>query len=187
MNMSDYRKLASKMDQHMQQLAKQGIADPNQILDRMMGYVPDLHKIWVGTSDQQLIELSRQYPGFYRYAVIMEEASEAERRKSTRPYDNLPKFSELHQQMMSSLLSNAATLERGYREILDGGKSLQLAPSLIQINSMRDTWMADIQNFKASLLAHDTESKAMEIVSVVLQRMIGRVEELAKLTDSIKR
>ncbi len=57
-----------------------------------MGYVPDLHKIWVGTSDQQLMALSNEFPGFYRYALlmyalIMEEASEAERNKASRPYD----------------------------------------------------------------------------------------------------
>ena len=36
-----------------------------------MGYVPDLHKILVGTSDQQLMALSNEFPGFYRYALIM--------------------------------------------------------------------------------------------------------------------
>ena len=51
-----------------------------------MGYVPDLHKIWVGTSDQQFMALSNEFPGFYRYALIMEEASEAERNKASRPY-----------------------------------------------------------------------------------------------------
>jgi hypothetical protein len=55
-----------------------------------MGYVPDLHKIWVGTSDQQLMALSNEFPGFYRYALIMEEASEAERNKASRPYDGVP-------------------------------------------------------------------------------------------------
>ncbi len=39
----------------------------------MMGYVPDPHKIWVGTSE---------FPVFYRYALIMEEASEAGRTKA---------------------------------------------------------------------------------------------------------
>ena len=48
--------------------------------------MPDLHKIWVGTSDQQLMALSNEFPGFYRYALIMEEASEAERNKASRPY-----------------------------------------------------------------------------------------------------
>src|SRR5271165_4855243 len=28
-----------------------------------MGYVPDLHKIWVGTSDQQLMALSNEFLG----------------------------------------------------------------------------------------------------------------------------
>lgn len=40
----------------------------------MMGHV---HQIWVSTSDQQLMALSHELPGFYRYARIMEEASEA--------------------------------------------------------------------------------------------------------------
>ena len=39
----------------MQQLSAQGVNDAHAIIDRMMGYVPDLHKIWVGTSDDQLI------------------------------------------------------------------------------------------------------------------------------------
>ena len=64
-----------------------------------MGYVPDLHKIWVGTSDQQLMALSNEFPGFYRYALIMEEASESERmsifliRKNLQESDGeMPRF-----------------------------------------------------------------------------------------------
>ena len=59
------------------------------VINRMMGYVPDLHRIWVNTSDQQLMALSREFPGFYRYARIMEEASDAERNKASRPYDGM--------------------------------------------------------------------------------------------------
>ena len=62
----------------MQQLAAQNTRETHAIINHMMGYVPDLHKIWVGTSDQQFMALSREYPGFYRYAHIMEEASEAD-------------------------------------------------------------------------------------------------------------
>src|ERR1700752_5173443 len=81
MSMNEFRRLAAKIDQHMQQLSAQGVNDAPAIINRMMGYVPDLHKIWVGTSDDQLIALSNEFPGFYRYALIMEEASEAERNK----------------------------------------------------------------------------------------------------------
>ncbi len=76
---NEFRRLAAKMDQHIQQLSAQSVNDAHAIINRMMGYVPDLHKLWLGTADDQLIALSNEYPGFYRYALIMEEASEAER------------------------------------------------------------------------------------------------------------
>src|SRR5271165_6767759 len=62
--MNEFRRLAAKIDQHMQQLSAQGVNDPDAIINRMMGYVPDLHKIWVRTSDDQLIALSNEFPGF---------------------------------------------------------------------------------------------------------------------------
>lgn len=57
--MNEFRRLAAKIDQHMQQLAAQGVSEAHAIINRMMGYGPDLHRIWVGTSDQQLMALSR--------------------------------------------------------------------------------------------------------------------------------
>ena len=105
--MNEFRRLAAKIDQHMQQLAAQGVSEAHAIINRMMGYGPDLHRIWVGTSDQQLMALSREFPGFYRYARIMEEASEAERRKASRPYDGMAEFSEQHKQMGAQLLTTA--------------------------------------------------------------------------------
>jgi len=50
----------------MQQLAAQGGNDAPAIINRMMGYVPDLHGMRVGTTDDQLIALSNEFPGFYR-------------------------------------------------------------------------------------------------------------------------
>ena len=91
MNFADWQR--AKMEQHRQQLSAQGVNDGHAIINRMMGYVPDLHKLWVGTSDDQLIALSNEFPGFYRYALIMEEASEAERNKASRPYDGMAQCS----------------------------------------------------------------------------------------------
>ena len=68
MSMNEFRRLAAKIDQHMQQLSAQGVNDEPTIINRMMGYVPDLHTIWIGTSDDQLIALAQEFPGFYRYA-----------------------------------------------------------------------------------------------------------------------
>lgn len=45
MSMNEFRRLAAKIDQHMQQLAAQGVSETHSIINRMVGYVPDLHKI----------------------------------------------------------------------------------------------------------------------------------------------
>jgi hypothetical protein len=105
----------------MSSYGAKGTRTPNNRLQRTvryaarrtgaMGYVPDLHKIWVGTSDQQLMALSNEFPGFYRYALIMEEASEAERNKASRPYDGMAGFFEEHKQRAAQLLVTAANLE----------------------------------------------------------------------------
>ena len=102
--MNEFRRLAAKIDQHMQQLSALGVNDAPAIINRMIGYVPDPHKIWVGTSDDQLIALSNEFPGFYRYALIMEEAFEAERKKASRPYDGIAQLPEQHKQLATQLL-----------------------------------------------------------------------------------
>jgi hypothetical protein len=71
MSRNEFRRMAAKMDQHMRQLSAQGVNDRQVILDRMMGYVPELHAIWTGTSDDQLVALFHEFPEFYRYARLM--------------------------------------------------------------------------------------------------------------------
>jgi len=58
MSMNEFRRLAAKIDQHMQQLASQGVSEAHAIINRMMGYVPDLHGIWIG---QQLVGRAAAY------------------------------------------------------------------------------------------------------------------------------
>ena len=38
MSMNEFRRLAAKIDQHMQQLAAQGVSEAHAIVDRMMGW-----------------------------------------------------------------------------------------------------------------------------------------------------
>ncbi|WP_234480960.1 MULTISPECIES: hypothetical protein [Paraburkholderia] len=59
MSMNEFRRLTAKIGQHMQQLSAQQVNDAQAIINRMMGDLPDLHRIWVGTSDNQLIALQR--------------------------------------------------------------------------------------------------------------------------------
>ena len=45
MSMNEFRRLALKTDQQLQQLASQGISEAHAIINRVMGYAPDLHRI----------------------------------------------------------------------------------------------------------------------------------------------
>ena len=179
MDMNEFRQLAAKMDQHMQQLSAQGINDAHAIINRMIGYLPDLQKIWLGTSDSQLIALSNEYPGFYRYALIMEEASEAERNKASRPYDGMARFSEQHSQQAARLLATAATLERDF-QALRGSGNLQVFQSRVnELHKLHRQWLAELDSFQSSLRAQGAEPKVLEYVNEAFGRLAERIKQLA--------
>jgi hypothetical protein len=179
MSMNAFRRLAAKIDQHMQLLDAQGVNDAHAIINRMMGYAPDLHQIWVGTSDQQLMALSHEFPRFYRYALIMEETSEVERNKASRPYDGMAEFSEEHKQRGAQLLATAATLERGYQAFRGSG-SLQVFQSQVnELGRLHRQWLSDLENFKSSLRAQDAEPKVLEYVNEAFGRLAERITQLA--------
>lgn len=136
MSMQEFRRRAARIDQQMGLLAAQGIVDEHAILNRMMGYVPDLHEIWTGTSDKELVALSSEFPGFYRYAFIMEEAFEAERRKARRPYDQVPELPEHHKRTMEAILTTSATLERGYEAFVQSGCPATLRPQVVELGRL---------------------------------------------------
>ena len=179
MSMNEFRPLAAKMDQHMQQLAAQGVNEAPAIIDRMMGYVPDLHRIWVGTTDDQLIVLSNEFPWFYRYALIMEEASEAERNKVSRPYDGMAPFSEPQKQLAAQLLTTAATLERGYQALLGSANLQVVRPKINDMDKLHRQWLSDLERFKSSLREQGVEPMTLEYVNEAFGRLAERIEKLA--------
>ena len=179
MRMNEFRRLAAKMDQHMQQLAAQGVNDAPAIIHRMMGYVPDLHRIWVGTTDEQLLALSHEFPGFYRYAHIMEEAFEAERQKAARPYDDLAPLSEPYQQQGADLLTTAATLERGYQALRGSGHRQGVQHQIREMDTLHQQWLSDLESFKSILRAQGAEPRALEYVSEAFGHLAERIKQLA--------
>lgn len=179
MSMNEFRRMATRIDQQMQQLASEGVVEAPAVINRMMGHVPDLHRIWVGTSDQQLMALSREYPGFYRYALMMEEAAEAERNKPSRPYDGMPEFSEQHKQIASQLLTTAATLERRYQALRASGSLQVFQPQLKDLCRLHQQWLTDLEDFKGSLRAQGAEPNVLEYVDQAFGRMAERLQQLA--------
>ncbi len=179
MSANEFRRLAAKIDQHMQQLAAQGVNDTQDIINRMMGNVPDLHKIWTATTDDQLIALSNEFPGFYRYAFIMEEASEAERNRPSRPYDGLAQLAEQHRQMGGQLLTTAATLERGYQTYRSSGNLPVFQPQIKELGKMHQQWLSDLATYKNLLRVQGAEPKTLEAVDEAFGRLAERIKILA--------
>jgi hypothetical protein len=114
MTMREFRRLAAAMDLRFQQLTAEGVQGP-AIIECMVGHLPDLQKIWVGTSDNQLTMLCNEFPGFRRYASLMEEAAEAEHKKPSHPYDGVPELPDSLKDAMAALLVTAATHVRHCR------------------------------------------------------------------------
>lgn len=178
--MKDFRRLAARIDQHMQQLAAEGVGDGPSIIYRMMGYMPDLKNIWVGTSDQQLMALSREFRGFHRYALLMEEAAEAERKKASRAYDDMAELSDPNKHILEQLLTTAAMLEHGYQAYRAGGSMQIYQPQIAELGRLYKQWLATVGDFKNGLRAQGTSLKTLEYLDEAFGRMSERIKRLAE-------
>jgi hypothetical protein len=179
MEEDEFHQSAARIDQHMQQLAAQGVEDRYAIVERMMGYLPALHEIWGGTSDQQLRELAREFQGFQRYALIMQEVSEEMRNAPSRPYEGLSRFSEAQKQRVSQLLTTAASLERGFLAFGGIGGLHVFQAQIIELKTRSRQWLADLDHFKCDLCTQGVDPLAMQYVNQSLGRLAERITRLA--------
>ena len=178
MTMADFRRMAAKMDQHMQQLDAQGVTEPHQVINRMMGYTPELHQIWTGTTDKELIALTQEYPGFYRYALIMETAFEQESQRSSRSYDGMPEFSAAHKHTMEQILTTAATLERGYLAYQGNALSV-FDEQIIRLGQSFKLWQECVEDFRKGLNADENVTPMQrDYVHAGLTRISDRLIDL---------
>ena len=121
--------------------------------------------------------LSHEFPEFYRYALIMEEASEAERNKAACPYDGLAEFSDEHKRQAAELLVTAATLERGYQAFRGSGNLQVFQQQVNELGQLHRQWLADLDSFKASV--RDAQATALEYVNEAFGHLAGRIKQLA--------
>jgi hypothetical protein len=177
MTMREFRRLAAAMDLRFQQLTAEGVQGP-AIIECMVGHLPDLQKIWVGNSDNQLTMLCNEFPGFRRYASLMEEAAEAEHKKPSRPYDDVPELPDSLKDAMAALLVTAATLERSYQEVLDADKSPEWQLQVNELNKLYGTWVADLEHFTSVLKRSAVPKKAVDIFVDAFDPMAERIAQM---------
>lgn len=177
--MEDFRRMAGTMDQRVRQLAANGISG-RELLYRMVGHLPDLQQIWVGANDRQLAILCQDYPGFYKYASLMEEASEAERANpGNASYKDLPVLDEQLKGELSALLTNAATLERRYQLLIDA-RPRRPDVQIDELSRLHRQWLANRETFIEALKEADLPKGVSEFAVPILGQMADRISNLEK-------
>jgi len=175
---SDHQQLAAAIDLRMRQLTEEGVPQV-AIIERMVGYVAELGKIWNSTTNEQLAALCGEYPGFRTYAALMEQAAEAERQKPARAYDGLPELPDPLKEHLSSLLSTATKLERDYQSVLDATGTMAPASWLRPLDTLRAQWQADLTRFRAAIQCAGVPQASREVMLPILDSMAQRIAELA--------
>jgi hypothetical protein len=180
MSLNDFRRMAAAMDLRMQQLEKAGTRGP-EIIQWMVAYLPDLQQIWEGASDAQLQLLCEEFPGFYRYASMMESAAEVDRAKASRPYDDFPELPEPLKSSMRVVLTEAATLERAYQSIIDAGNASEKQAEIVRLAALHSRWLDDRERF-----LREVRSSSAEVPANVARFLAGCLAMLAERIERVR-
>ena len=177
--MEEFRRMAATIDQRVGQLAAKGVTG-GELLTCMVGHLPDLQRIWVGTNDRQLAILCQDCPGFYKYASLMEEAADAERANPGRSHrKDLPELNEPLKSRLSELLTDAATLERRYQALISGGTRKNDA-RIEKLSRLHRKWLSNRDRFIEALKDADLPKSVSDFAVPMLGQMAERISNLEK-------
>ena len=177
MSMKDFRRIALSIDQRARQLGKEGVSG-QELIHRMVGHMPDLHRIWVGANDEQLATLCEEYPGFYQYALLMEEGAEAQRASPNPKYQDLPELNDALKPVLAALLTDAATLEYGYQKLLNSVSGPGSRSLLDELNKRYRTWHRNRDRFFLEVKEAGVPERALEVLNALIKPLSDRITQL---------
>ena len=185
--MKESRRIAAAIDQRVHQLAVHRLSD-SALVDHMVGYMADLQRLWNSTTDEELAALCEDYPGFVRYATLMENLSEVMRSGVGVPahIQQLSPFAAPLKGAMEKLLSEGAALERRFQQRMDESRARRFRTNAIQeqspdtadLNRLYDQWRAAVGQLMAKVSVPETSDQAQQLVSQAFQELAGRIEHL---------
>lgn len=179
MTMQDFRRMAAEMDQRARQLMSENVTG-RELIHRMVGHMPDLQKIWVTANDRQLAILCQDYPGFYQYASLMEEGAEMERANPRQNYQDFPELNDSLKQSFAAVLTDAATLERGYQAVIDAANQPRIGSLINELDQRHHDWLGDCKNLVLALKAADLPKTVLEMIDPAIKEMADRIAQLKK-------
>jgi hypothetical protein len=171
------RKLAAAIDLRVQQLEAKGL-DDTALLEQMIGHILDLQWLWSTVSDEQLAFLCREYPGLYRYGMLMEEAAEAESKKAKTAYGHLPELPDSVKATVAQLLTDGATLERGLQTILNeqGQRDMWLEIEIME--GHHEHWVAQYAGLANESRDANVPEESHAMLKQIFEPMSQRINHL---------
>lgn len=176
--MPDSREVAAAIDQRVGQLEAQGIRG-RALVDHMLGHMHDLQRLYETVPDHVLLDLCRRFPGFERYALLLEEVSEKNGvmiAAGTHPYGELPELPESLKSSLIHLMRGGVELERLFQAFVEAGRADQAD----KLTAMRRTWAADFQTLVSDFRASDVPPQAQAVVQQVVKAMAERIERMTR-------
>lgn len=110
----------------------------------------------------------------------MEEAAEAERANPRQKFVDLPELDDSLKPLLAALLTDAATLERGYQSLIDDRNRPGIRRLTEELHECHSNWLAERERFVLSLKAADVPKSVIEFVVPTLGQMADRISILEK-------
>ncbi|MEQ1636829.1 MAG: hypothetical protein ABL903_09045 [Methylococcales bacterium] len=170
-------KLAAAIDLRVRQLEAKGISDAG-LLEQMVGHILDLQWLWSSVSDEKLIYLCREYPGLYRYGMLMEEAAEAESKKEKTAYGHLPELPESIKVTVAQLLTEGAKIESGFQTIIDGQGQRDLWLEIEVMEGHHEYWVAQFNGLPDKLRTANIPDESHAMMLNIFIPMSQRLNQL---------
>ena len=174
--MPDASQIAAAINLRVRQLEAQGITGI-ALANHMIGYMQDLHRIYNTTSDRTLCDLCRRFPGFERYARLMEEVSEqnqAMMAASTHPYGDLPELPEPLKASLLHVMRAAAELESEFQAAVDDGREDQAE----RLTAMRRRLADDLRKLVLEFRSSDLPLRTQALVQQAIKAVAERIERM---------
>jgi len=167
--------IAAMIDERVGQLTREAVSDI-VLVNRMLGYMPALHRLWTSTPDEELAALFDAYPGFVRYARLMEEMSEALRTGVGVPpgVTDLPPAEEPFKGLFEGILATGATLEQQLQQ----RQEERLADEDVLLETLYRRWRSAVPHFVANLRSSPLHPRAQSMMVQVLEEMAARIDSL---------
>jgi hypothetical protein len=181
------REIATAIDLRVRQLAVRRLSD-SALADQMVGYMGDLQQLWTSTTDRELAALCAEFPGFVRYATLMENVSEALRSGEGVPASlkQLAPLPERVKRVVEQLLSEGVALERAWQQRIDAARAVRFRTKTTQglrsetadLDARRALWCAAAEQLVAGLSSSNVSDQAQQLVTDAFQDLTRRIEQL---------